>query len=60
MFAFNVALPWCCYWKLNITYLKDLEQELIVRSEIVSVHRAAAVAWSHCGAKEEGTTVTWL
>lgn len=38
----------------------DLEQEMIVRSEIASVHRAVAVAWSHCGAKEEGTTVTWL
>lgn len=60
MFAFNVTLLWCCYWKLNITYLKDLEQELIVRSEIATVHSAVAVAWSHCGAKEEGMTVTWL
>lgn len=62
-FARNAPLPWCCYWKFNIICLKDLEQEVFLRSETALVHGVAAVAWSHWGQREQVTTVaafTWL
>lgn len=62
-FAFNVPLPWCCYWKLNIICLKDLEQEVFLRGETASVQGVAAITWSHWGEREQGITVAafiWL
>lgn len=62
-FAFDVPLPWHCYWKLNIICLKDLEQEVFLRGETASVQAIAAIAWSHWGEREQGITVAafiWL
>lgn len=62
-FAFDVPLPWHCYWKLNLICLKDLEQEVFLRGETATVQGVAAIAWSYWGERGQGIEVAafiWL